>query len=57
MQEAMQILHQLKQLMATFSPAIVQMVISAIIILIYISFESSYCAFCLPHYSGQRIKR
>ncbi len=36
MQEAMQILHQLKQLMATFSPAIVQMVISAIIILIYI---------------------
>lgn len=36
MQEAMQILHQLKQLMTSFSPAIVQMVISAIIILIYI---------------------
>ncbi len=36
MQEAMQILQQLKQLMASFSPAIVQMVISAVIILIYI---------------------
>lgn len=36
MQEAMQILHQFKQLMASFSPAIVQMVISAVIILIYI---------------------
>jgi small-conductance mechanosensitive channel len=35
-QEAMQILHQFKQLMASFSPAIVQMVISAVIILIYI---------------------
>ncbi|MCA1929617.1 mechanosensitive ion channel domain-containing protein [Rheinheimera sp.] len=36
MQEAMQILHQFKELMASFSPAIVQMVISAVIILIYI---------------------
>ena len=36
MQEAMQILQQFKELMASFSPAIVQMVISAVIILIYI---------------------
>jgi small-conductance mechanosensitive channel len=35
-QEAMQILQQLKQLMAGFSPAIVQMLISAVIILVYI---------------------
>lgn len=36
MQEAMQVMYQLRELMASFSPTIVQMVISAIIILIYI---------------------
>lgn len=36
MQEAMQILHHFKELMASFSPAIVQMVITAVVILIYI---------------------
>ncbi|WP_261373373.1 mechanosensitive ion channel family protein [Rheinheimera sediminis] len=36
MQEAVQIMHHFKELMASFSPAIVQMVISSVIILIYI---------------------